>query len=158
MLVSLIWLGIQDILMGHSISTSIDFRYREIALIMVFYSMPRNKAEDQFLTLQHSEILWQPDMQNWWASVLLLLSFDCLVSMGSLGESLAKDFQLNRPPCPWQQMCEIYAVWTFRKLSKRGWWSNSLWCHVPFMRPWDMTDDFLERRGLTSSSINSSFF
>lgn len=129
-----------------STSTSINFWHREIAMIMVFYSMLKDKAQDQLIMLQHSAILWQQDMQNWWASGPLGLSLAWPVSTDSLGESLMKDFQHNITPCPPQQLWEIYLVWAFEDLSQRRWWQYSLWRHVHFMRPWDGIDESFWRQ------------
>lgn len=126
--------------MEYSTSTSMNFRHREIAAIIVFYSMLKDNAKDQLIMLQYSAIIWQHDMQNWWASGLLGLSTD------SLGEYLMEDFQHSITPCLPRQLCEIYLVWAFEELSQRRRWQYSLWHHVHFMRPWDVTDESFWRQ------------
>lgn len=151
----------QSIFMRYSTSTNFGFRHRETAVIMVF-SMPKNQAEDQLLRFQHSEILWQPDMRNQWASLPLGFSLDLSINMDSLDESLAKDFQHNFLSAP-----EIYPVGdlsstSFLKSSVREDDDHTVCGYVSLWQIfilWDLQIWlwlFLER-GLTPSSINSSF-
>lgn len=149
--------------MEYSTSTSIDFKHREIAVIVVFFSMPKNKAEDQLLRLQHSPTLWQPDMQNlamwkWWASASWIqLKLAC--QHGQFRWVLDQRFpaqysSLSTPAIVWdlssisfwraqpEKIMTIHSVasCSFYETLRHYWWL------------------FLERRGLTPSSINSSFF
>jgi len=116
-LVSVIQLGLQDIFMGYSTSTSTDFRQRDCC--------------DGGLLLYAKKHGGGPALTV--ATLCNSLATRHAKPMSLCASWTQLRFQHNKTPCPSQQLCEIYPAWAFEELSHRRWWPYSLWHHVHFM-------------------------